>query len=252
MIGIYKIENLINHKVYIGQSKNIERRWTEHRTRVNYARNDNLPLYRAFRKYGIENFSFEVIEQCNVEKLNEKEKKYIQLYNSFAPNGYNATLGGESSQPQKITPEQAQEIKVLLKTTTLNQTEIAKQFNISQNAVSDINTGYSWIDDNEVYPIRKTRFLKNQPHKEWICIDCGNPISKGALRCQECSRLFQQRAERPTREKLKEEIRNPNFVQLGKKYGVADNTIRKWCKSYNLPFRTKDIKQYTDEEWETI
>ena len=74
MIGIYKIENLINHKVYIGQSKDIERRWKYHRTRIYREENDSLPLYRAFRKYGIENFSFNVIELCKIEELDIKHQ----------------------------------------------------------------------------------------------------------------------------------------------------------------------------------
>ena len=257
MIGIYKIENDINHKLYIGQSVDIERRWSNHRAHIYDSRNDNLPLYRAIRKYGIENFSFSIIELCKKEELNEKEKYYIKKYNTLAPDGYNATLGGQCSVPRKITLEQAKEIIHLLKTTTLNQTQIAEQFGISQNAVSDINTGCCWIDENETYPIRRKRFLHNdkgeyQKSKVWKCVDCGKIVTKGAKRCERCNRKFQSKAERPSREKLKEEIRNNSFVQLGKNYGVTDNTIRKWCKAYNLPFKAKDIKQYTDEEWDAI
>ena len=65
MIGIYKIENLVNGKCYIGQSKYIEKRWTDHKSNAfNSIQKDQYkyPLYRAIRKYGLENFSFEVIE----------------------------------------------------------------------------------------------------------------------------------------------------------------------------------------------
>lgn len=58
--------------------------------------------------------------------------------------------------------------------------------------------------------------------------------------------------ERPTREILKQEIRIKSFVTLGKQYNVSDNAIRKWCIFYNLPSRKKDIKTYTDEEWEKL
>lgn len=58
--------------------------------------------------------------------------------------------------------------------------------------------------------------------------------------------------ERPSRETLKQEIRIYSFVTLGKKYNVSDNAIRKWCVFYNLPSRKKDIKNYTDEEWEKL
>ena len=52
--------------------------------------------------------------------------------------------------------------------------------------------------------------------------------------------------------RLKQEIRNYSFVELGKKYNVSDNAIRKWCKFYNLPSKRKEIKSYTNEEWEKI
>ena len=99
MIGIYKIENLINGKVYIGQSINIKERWNEHKLINSRASKDALkkqkyPLYLAFQKYGLENFSFEVLEECPREQLNEKEKYYIDLYSSY-DYGYNSTRGNK-------------------------------------------------------------------------------------------------------------------------------------------------------------
>ena len=90
MIGIYKITNKINNKVYIGQSKLIEKRWKEHL--ADYERKDTK-LYFAFRKYGIENFLFEIIEECSIEELNEREIFWIKQYNSYNE-GYNMDLGG--------------------------------------------------------------------------------------------------------------------------------------------------------------
>ena len=55
-----------------------------------------------------------------------------------------------------------------------------------------------------------------------------------------------------TRETLKEQIRFIPFKQIGRLYGVSDNTIRKWCKKMNLPHRVTDIETYSDEEWEQI
>ena len=87
--GIYKIENLINHKSYIGQSIDIEKRWYDHKHS-----NDNFAIHAAMRKYGIENFSFEIIEECSKEDLDEKECFWIQKFNSLTPNGYNMIEGG--------------------------------------------------------------------------------------------------------------------------------------------------------------
>lgn len=100
MIGIYKIENKLNHKVYIGQSKNIEKRWKSHKSNAFYPNKEyGKALYRAFRKYGIENFLFEVIEECSLEQLAEREAYYIRYYQSNNNHyGYNETGGYDSPQ----------------------------------------------------------------------------------------------------------------------------------------------------------
>lgn len=100
MVGIYLIKNTINNKVYIGQAQDIESRWKEHRRKYNLPKNKNIILYKAFKKYGIENFTFEVIEECVKEELNERETFYIKFYNAYAfqdnPSGYNMTREGGS------------------------------------------------------------------------------------------------------------------------------------------------------------
>ena len=93
MIGIYKITNTTNNKCYIGQSRDIEARWTKHLSA--YKSSPDWELYRAFKKYGISAFKFEVIEECSIEELNEREIHWIAQYDSFN-NGYNMTLGGEA------------------------------------------------------------------------------------------------------------------------------------------------------------
>lgn len=93
MIGIYKITNKLNNKVYIGQSKNIEHRWKVHLSRYKTGRNEHLKLYQSMKKYGIENFKFEVICECKEEELDKLEILYIEKYNSYLK-GYNCTAGG--------------------------------------------------------------------------------------------------------------------------------------------------------------
>lgn len=96
MCGIYKIENLINGKVYIGKSIDIDNRIRNHKSEsFNPISNSyDTAIHRAIRKYGVDNFSFEVIEECNRDDLNEKEQYWIDYYNTFKQ-GYNMTLGGE-------------------------------------------------------------------------------------------------------------------------------------------------------------
>lgn len=95
MIGIYMIRNLINDKKYIGQSVDIERRFKEHKNRMFYTEYETC-FYRALKKYGIENFSFEILEICKKEEMDEKEKEYIQKFKTYVKeNGYNFTTGGK-------------------------------------------------------------------------------------------------------------------------------------------------------------
>lgn len=85
-----------------------------------------------------------------------------------------------------------------------------------------------------------------------ICIDCGKKIDYRASRCIECSAKIRQITQRPNRDELKFLIRTLSFTAIGKQYNVSDNAVRKWCDSYNLPRKIKDIKSYSDEEWEKI
>ena len=112
-IGIYKITNLINNKVYIGQSKNIKKRWNSHRSR---AFNSNAPdyenvLYRSIRKYGLENFTFEVIENCSMKELNERENFWINYYRSNNSDfGYNISLNGSEDKALKLDLDKVKKI----------------------------------------------------------------------------------------------------------------------------------------------
>lgn len=97
---IYCFENKINNKKYIGSTivePNI--RYNQHLYNANHenAHQYNYPLYQAFRKYGIENFTFSIIEQkeCEEQEIRKIEKGYIIKLNTLTPNGYNQTLDTE-------------------------------------------------------------------------------------------------------------------------------------------------------------
>lgn len=118
--------------------------------------------------------------------------------------------------------------------------------------VNDIKKKYNIIQESDIKRDEKhERELNKRDAKHlYYCKNCGRPLSTKADYCQTCIHEFQRRCEWPSREELKEMIRTIPFLQLGQKYNVTDNTIRKWCIHYGLPSKKKDIKQYSDEEWE--
>lgn len=92
---IYKITNKVNGKIYIGKTlKTIEGRWKDHVEDYQRPRFEKRPLYSAMKKYGVENFSVEEVEECSSEILSEREIYWIDFYDSFR-SGYNATKGGD-------------------------------------------------------------------------------------------------------------------------------------------------------------
>lgn len=91
--GIYKITHKENGLCYIGQAKNIRERWRDHmKCGLGIDTPANNKLYIAMKKDGIDNFTFELLEECPPENLNEKEAFYINLYNSYHF-GYNSNTG---------------------------------------------------------------------------------------------------------------------------------------------------------------
>lgn len=97
IIGIYVITNLINGNQYVGQSVDCHRRWADHYSKsYNSQKQDDLNkvLYKAMRKYKRENFSFQILETCERDSLNEREIFWIQKLDTYK-NGYNETPGGE-------------------------------------------------------------------------------------------------------------------------------------------------------------
>lgn len=92
---IYKITNDINGKMYIGLcTSTIQERFQRHCQDRKKDSHKERPLYRAMNKYGTEHFHIEVIEECPMDNLGEREQYWISYYNTYAE-GYNATLGGE-------------------------------------------------------------------------------------------------------------------------------------------------------------
>ena len=107
---IYKITNNINNKIYIGQTikKRPTDRFSQHKYIARHLNSEksNSYLHKAMNKYGVDNFTFEIIEQIENNLLNEREKYWIAYYDCMVPKGYNLTRGGEGtlgySRPQTV------------------------------------------------------------------------------------------------------------------------------------------------------
>ena len=153
--GIYKIENTINHKIYIGCSKHIEKRWQQH---IYESVNDkqyqyNYSIHKAMRKYGIDNFTFECIEELTESELMEREKYWIDYYDSYS-NGYNETKGGdcgpqmfgESNPKAKLTEEDVANIRTLL----LQGKMLSEVYPLYADKIS--HRGFSHVWQGEVWP----------------------------------------------------------------------------------------------------
>ena len=90
--------------------------------------------------------------------------------------------------------------------------------------------------------------IKNNSKQENYCKECGKIISKNENSlCKECYQKSTRIVTRPTREELKNLIRNKTFVEIGRIYGVTDNAIRKWCVTENLPSKKKEILNYNED-----
>lgn len=149
MIGIYKYTNKNNGKVYIGRSTDImKRRWGHLHAPSPYSYFD-----QTLQALGEENFDFEIIEECKAQDLQEREKYWIKYFGSCAlddeDKGYNLTRGGEEYKSEenpwaKLTQKEVSEIIEKLKNTKMSIQEIAREYEVHYNTISNINRCKTW------------------------------------------------------------------------------------------------------------
>lgn len=234
--GIYRITNKINGKKYIGQSVNIEKRWTNE---IASAFNENstsfdYPLSRAFRKYGIQNFSFEVVQECLLSELNNAEMNWIQKENSFM-DGYNQTLGGDSFSSAKS--ESVKQVFDYLFNSDMTQKQISELCDISEEMVQGINTGRYWHSDFIDYPIRKKIVTVR------LCRCCGKEVSNNSEFCSDCYKKKATKIDKTPDEVVQLLYQNNgNFSKVSEMFGVSSTALHRWCKTHNIPSRSSDYK----------
>ena len=167
--GIYRIV-FSNGKSYIGQSVDIKNRFREH-YRASHPeiykgknqRDSRLPVHRAMAKYESTNGYFlEILELCSPCELDDKEKYWINYYNSsIDKNGYNIAIGGQESialkrehhSQAKLTEKKVQKIKEEILKRKKTFKEIAVEFDVSPATITNINRGKNWAQENEHYPL---------------------------------------------------------------------------------------------------
>ena len=276
--GIYKIENLTTHEIYVGQSVNLDNRKRRHKNAPNDEKHQER-LYQDMREQGIDNFSFEILEYCSRRQLNAREKYWVAYYDAYE-NGYNSSSGGDARKKwrhgNKLTKKQVKEIQEILATTSRGNLDIANEYGVSENIVSGINTGYYWFSDKLTYPIRpravsairqavqhrrkKVTFAGETPEvvrevyvkEEHFCSKCGAKLAnktKTGL-CHKCACEKRRAVERPSADELYQLLKdnNGNFTLVGNLYKMDGNAIRKWCISYGIPFHSKDYRPPKEEK----
>lgn len=203
MVGIYKITNQVNGKVYIGQSIDIEGRLYEHKYRAYYAKEGvyRSILSKAIYKYGVENFIFEVLEETTVDELDEREIYYIAFFNSIQPNGYNIEAGGRRHKlPSKSVIDKK----------TCNHCGGPCSYGSLHCKKCHVKY-YSCIDKTKYLPKSQSQYTRKNL------------------------------ANKPTKEELYELLKIYSFNKVGEMFDVSGNAIKKWCKLYGIPHLRSEI-----------
>lgn len=172
--SIYIIENKLNEKVYIGQTINtIEQRFQEH---VSKARTNNKQMYlsRAIRKHGEENFTIRELERCPLNTITEREKYYIEKYDSIL-NGYNTALASDSYYLSRQHFD-IEEIKTMYLDQHMSLEHIADKFNTRRFQITQA------LKKNGIEIRKKSKTIKSR-NREYLkdveaLIKDGNSLRK--------------------------------------------------------------------------
>ena len=149
---IYKIYNDFDDKIYIGKTtRTVEQRFIEH---YNNTSGSNSYIDYSMKKYGLQHFAFEIIEECDAEQLNQRERYWVQYYNCQYPLGYNLTPGGDGI---SLSDKQISDIRLLWENGK-SVTEISNELHLSRSTVYHRICNYKDFDRKE----NLVRSMKNQ------------------------------------------------------------------------------------------
>lgn len=221
---IYKITNKVNGKSYIGQTRyTLEFRWRQH-----LHKKDNVYFHNAIKKYGAENFSLEVLEECDLDKLNSREIFYIAKYNTFE-NGYNLTIGGDGNR-RLILDDKYEEIKAMY-LAGFSSNKIATLYSVDKATIVKILRQLGVKIKSRKIDINNQEFLELvQDYKS------GYSLKELAKR-YDCSDTG-----------LKEYLKNKG-VNLKEKYSILEDNQAQinLIREYTDPYSTKKLSELLNE-----
>ena len=239
MIGIYKVVYVPENKVvYVGQSIDIKDRFKQHK--YNYNNPNELGykshFYRTLRKYGLENFRFELVEECLAEQLDEKEIYWIAQFDTFK-HRCNSTERGQHMAAKNLTEDELRDLKNDLRENKLSFNEMSHKFSVSNLFLSQINKGLLYFDEAEKYPLRQNKKY---------CLQCGAEIQNESALCWKC--YSKEQLKKNSNLSLEGAIillkeKNRNFEEVGRQVGVNGNSIRRRLKEAGLPFHSSDYQK---------
>lgn len=243
-IGIYKFENNQSHKIYIGQSTYIKKRYYGHLYDA-YNRPEHCSgVDPAIAKYGINNFTFSIIENCPIEKLDEREIYWIAYYDSYH-NGYNRTPGGKALRGENhpralLTEKDVWMIREMYnnKESRRNVYKMFQESGITKRGFKKIWDGENWPTIHmDVYTLENKKWHKeNTGHRE---DQIGFSSLDRAIKQPEIDAM------------VADHLKGLNVYQLSIKYGRDCGIISKYLSNpkeiEKINYRGRKIKNLNTE-----
>ena len=210
---IYCYINRINGKKYVGQTINPEQRYNAHKSNYQNPNNTeyNSLIHRAFRKYGFDNFTYEIlvkdIDDINV--LNELETYYIKKFNCQAPNGYNVEAGGKNSTKPKTLEHRKK--------------EIWGQAKLTEEEVIELRKAYR--DKKSPTEIYKKKYVNKMHYNSFLNIWSGKRYALIMPEVFQNGRHTKLNVEIVRKIRKDREMTKLSYNKLAEKYGVSKGTI---------------------------